>query len=58
MFGSLHGSKSNGPDGISARMLKSTSHSIAPAITKVFNMSIASSMIESTDSMIMKVLIN
>jgi len=42
MFGSLHGSKSNGPDGISARMLKSTSHSIAPAITKVFNMSIAS----------------
>jgi len=42
MLGSLDVSKSNGPDGISARMLKSTSHSIAPAITKLFNMSIAS----------------
>ena len=42
MLGSLDVSKSNGPDGISARMLKSTSYSIAPAITKLFNMSIAS----------------
>ena len=42
LLGSLDVSKSNGRDGISARMLKSTSHSIAPAITKLFNMSIAS----------------
>ena len=41
-LGSLDVSKLNGPDGISARMLKSTSYSIAPAITKLFNMSIAS----------------
>ena len=42
MLGSLDVYKSNGPDGISARMLKSTSYSIACAITKLFNMSIAS----------------
>ena len=32
--------KSNGPDGISARMLKFTASSITPAITKLFNLSI------------------
>ena len=42
VLGSLDVSKSNGHDGISARMLRSTSHSIAPAITKLFKMSIAS----------------
>jgi len=40
MLEALDVSKSNGPDGISARMLKATAHSIAPAITKLFNMSI------------------
>ena len=33
-------SKSSGPDRISGRMLKATAHSIAPSITKLFNMSI------------------
>jgi len=33
---SLDTSKANGLDGISARMLKSTAHSIAPSITKTF----------------------
>ena len=33
-------SKSSGPDRISGRMLKGTAHSIAPSITKIFNMSI------------------
>ena len=32
--------KSNGPDGISARMLKFTAYSIAPAVTILFNSSI------------------
>ena len=32
-------SKSSGPDRISCRMLKVTAHSIAPSITKLFNMS-------------------
>ena len=36
----LDTSKSNGPDGISARMLKQTAASIAPSITQVFNLSI------------------
>ena len=30
-----------GPDGISARMLKATSESIAPSLTNLFNLSIA-----------------
>ena len=34
--------KSNSPDGISARMLKATVGSITPAVTKLFNMSIKS----------------
>jgi len=35
-------SKSNGPDGISAKMLKGTSCSIASSLTKLFNISIQS----------------
>ena len=34
--------KSNGPGGISARMLKATVGNITPAVTKLFNMSIKS----------------
>ena len=34
--------KSNGLDGISAKMLKATVGSITPAVTKLFNMSIIS----------------
>ena len=37
----LDTSKSNGPDGISARMLKLTAPSIAPSITNLFNVSVA-----------------
>ena len=33
--------KANGPDGISARMLKATASSIAPSLTKLFNLSIS-----------------
>ena len=33
-------SKANGPDGISARMLKATTESIAPFLTNLFNLSI------------------
>ena len=36
----LDTSKSNGPDGISAKMLKLTASSIAPSITNLFNVSI------------------
>ena len=32
--------KANGPDGISARMLKETAKSIAPSLTHLFNLSI------------------
>ena len=32
-----------GPDGLSSRMLKATAHSIAPALTSIFNLSIQSS---------------
>ena len=38
----LNTSKANGQDGISATMLKSTAHSIAPGLTKLFNKSISS----------------
>ena len=38
---SLDPSKANGPDGISAQMLKGTAHSIAPSLTKLFNISIS-----------------
>ena len=34
-------SKASGPDGISARMLKYTAASIAPSLTKLFNVSLA-----------------
>ena len=36
----LDTSKANGPDNISAKMLKSTAVSIAPVLTKFFNLSI------------------
>ena len=42
---SLDVSKSSGPDGISARMLKYTATSIAPSVTKLFNQSIVQSRI-------------
>ena len=38
---SLDPSKANRPDGISAQMLKRTAHSIAPSLTKLFNISIS-----------------
>ena len=38
LLASLDVSKSSGHDGISARMLKSTAHSIAPSLTKLFNL--------------------
>ena len=44
---SLDISKSNGPDGISARMLKYTAASIAPSITCLFNQSLQSCRIPS-----------
>ena len=40
MLQSLDVSKANGPDGISATMLKSTANAIAPLITNLFNHSI------------------
>ena len=42
LLASLDVSKSSGPDGISARMLKHTAASIAPSVTKLFNISIKS----------------
>ena len=47
MLESLDVSKSNGPDGVSSRMLKSTAAHIAPSITKLFNQSIKSGRIPS-----------
>ena len=44
MLQSLDTTKSNGPDGISARMLKSTAHSITPSVTKLFNIPITAGM--------------
>ena len=38
---SLDSSKANGPDGVSDQMLKATAHSIAPSLTKLFNISIS-----------------
>ena len=38
----LNVSKANGPDGISARMLKETATSIAPSVTYLFNLSLKS----------------
>ena len=37
---SLDVTKTSGPDGISARMLKATAATIAPVVTKLFNLSI------------------
>ena len=37
---SIDTSKASGPDGVSARMLKSTADVIAPSVTKLFNFSI------------------
>ena len=42
LLGSLDINKSNGPDGISARMLKHTAASISPSITQLFNQSLHS----------------
>ena len=38
LISSLSVSKSTGADGISARMLKQTTHSITPSVTKLFNL--------------------
>ena len=40
MLASLDTTKSNGPDNISARMLKSTAASIAPSVAVLFNLSL------------------
>ena len=40
LLASLDVSKSSGPDGISAKMLKHTAVSIAPSVTQLFNLSI------------------
>ena len=42
LISSLNISKSTGADGISARMLKQTIHSITPSVTKLFNLSLKS----------------
>ena len=42
MITSLDTSKANGPDGISAKMLKGTASSIAPVLTRLFNQSLES----------------
>ena len=40
LLSSLDINKASGPDNISARMLKATAHSIAPSVTKLFNICI------------------
>ena len=40
LLSSVDPSKASGPDGISARMLKSTAAGIAPAVTALFNLSL------------------
>ena len=42
LLGSLDTTKATGPDGVSAIMLKRTAPSIAPAMTKLFNLSLRS----------------
>ena len=42
LLDTLDTTKSNGPDGVSAQMLKATASSIAPSVTKLFNLSIQS----------------
>ena len=41
LISSLNVAKSTGPDGISAKMLKATAASIAPSLTRLFNLSLA-----------------
>ena len=41
----LDGSKSPGPDGIASKMLKMTAPSIAPGLTKFFNLSLITGML-------------
>ena len=41
LISSLDASKSSGPDGISARMLKEVSSSVTPPLTKLFNLSLS-----------------
>ena len=48
LLASLDVSKASGHDGISARMLKHTACSIAPSLTKLFNLSLQSATIPST----------
>ena len=45
MLCTLDLSKASGPDGISGRMLKNTACSIAPALTKIFNLSISTGIV-------------
>jgi len=45
MLCTLDMSKASGPDGISGRMLKNTACSIAPALTKIFNLSISTGIV-------------
>ena len=47
LVASLDVSKASGQDGISARMLKATACSIAPSLTKLFNLSLQSGIIPS-----------
>ena len=42
LLNTLDTTKSNGPDGVSARMLKATTSSNVPSVTKLFNLSIQS----------------
>ena len=44
---SLDTTKANGPDGVSAVMLKATAHSIAKSVTILFNKSIQSGVLPS-----------
>ncbi len=41
LLGAVDTSKSSGPDGISARMLKQTAHSAAPSVARHFNLSLS-----------------
>ena len=47
LLAALDPSKASGQDGISARMLKCTAYSIAPSITKLFNLSLTTGTIPS-----------
>jgi len=40
LLSSIDPNKATGPDGISARMLKSTAASIAPAVMAIYNLSL------------------